>query len=412
MLHNERIDEPVLGVFGWGEPGGEAELAKVLSEHEPAYYLDHLAMYHPPMVSYPLPRILWLKNSRPGIFGCATRILQPKDYLYFELTGLSASDPYTWRGLAHTTDGTFHPGLLADYGLDPRQLPELYSPWNAPGAVSPSAAERFGIEAGVPVYMGCNDFFAALLGIGIDGAAGTPAAGMPVAFDVAGSSEHVGIVTNKPTAPDKVISGPFFRDFVEYGVTANSGKAVSWARKVFQDAATESDLSSADLPLFLPYLDGERAPIFDPQASGVFFGLSGRHSRAQLLRSVFEGVVFSLYHVWTTLGADAEKMICGGAASRDDRLNQLKADLFALPLEACEEVESSAFGAAICAAVGHRWFDDPAEAQQAWVKSRRIVEPRNGRTPLLRERFEIYRGLYPVLRKQYSELHSLRSRYE
>lgn len=390
-------------VTSWRKGCGEKQLINAKSRFSEQFFNEHISMSHPKLASYPIPRILRFAEDLPEEWERAEKLLQPKDCIYYRLTGTYASDPFSWRGLANLADCTFHEELLNQIGVSGEKLPSLYGPGEAPGHLLQSIADELGLPCGIPVFVGCNDFFSALLGMGImkNGQC----------FDVSGTSEHIGMIKNTATREDDLVFGPYLRNSVQYGVTANSGASMSWAFKTFGRDPEWTSLENRPEghgnplpPVFLPYLQGERAPIWDSKARGVFFGLSGDHHSNDLAYSVLEGVVFSLYHIWTLMSGEiGTEVRVGGGAAFDDELNRMKSSIFQIPFCVMREKESGALGAAMFAAIGTGWFSSFDEAIDGWVKVDHLVEPDAKLGKILRSRFGIYKDLYPALRESFSK---------
>jgi sugar (pentulose or hexulose) kinase len=385
--------EDELVILDWSTGEGREQLEDIKRRFSTDYFVSHISMPHPDMISYPLPRLAFLRESFFDDWEQTQKILQPKDYLYYRLTGVFASDAFTWRGLSNIEDSSFHEQLLRDNNIRAEHLPDLYSPFSSAGSLSASVAEELGLLAGIEVYLGCNDFFAGLLGMGVTGPGQY--------FDVTGTSEHVGMICDKVVTDSKLVSGPYFKGFVEYGVTNGSGVSLEWGRKIFGDQSFH-EANRVNAPIFLPYLKGERAPIWDSKARGVFFGLDLRDESKSMSYAVREGVIFGLYDIFRRLGIAgdiSDKTIrTGGAAAQDDSLTQLKADVFRMPFEVVKEKESTALGAAMIAAVGKGWYSNIREAARALADIERQIKPNPAKADSLKRRFEIYEQLYPALR--------------
>jgi xylulokinase len=231
-------------------------------------------------------------------------------------------------------------------------------------------------------------------------------------FDMTGTSEHIGIIMDYLDKKTALVCGPYIKGFIHYGVTANSGTAMSWAFKTFakepdRKFSLEDELlneKNPPPPVFLPYMKGERAPIWDEKARGVFFGLECSNVERDLIYSVLEGVTFSLYHIWNELlVTDAAEIRIAGGAACDDGLNHIKADLFQLPFAVMKEKDSAALGAAIFAGLGNKWFCSLKEAVDRWVKTDHIIRPEGRFKGILKFRFEIYKRLYPALKDSFGQ---------
>lgn len=400
ILHSPGMEHSNLPGVSWRDSCGAEQLSRLKAAYPKEYFIKHISMPHPELISYPAPRIQWFRQEMHREWEVADMILQPKDYLYNMLTGLFASDPYSWRGFANLHDANFHDEFLCALSVPRSKLPMLYKPWDAPGSLLPEAASELGLKAGMPVYLGCNDFFASLLGMGVISPGQR--------FDMTGTSEHIGMISESLDSDTRLVCGPYFEGFAHYGVTANSGTSIAWAMDIFGGDSVEGINPEAMLfgevkpPIFLPYMRGERAPIWDGNARGVFFGLESGHTRAELAYSVLEGVAFSLRHIWQGLPAGGRTgfLVAGGAA-RNGGLNSIKASLFRQPFVVMREKNSAALGAAMLAAVGRGWFASLGEATSKWVKEDYEVLPDERLAGILQKRFDVYTSLYPVLKDSF-----------
>ena len=387
----------------WSSPEGAEYVDRILERYPEEDFIPEIGMPHPRLSSYPLPK-LWYAAAR---YGSVTRVLQPKDLFVQRLTGQCVSDPYSWRGLAHTASGdtasaqgshdtagitpcTYSRRFLRDAGIDPSALPALKMPWETAGRLLPEAAARTGLPAGLPVYTGLNDFYAALLGMGIHGPG--------CWFDITGSSEHLGLVEEQLHTGSDLISSPFFSGYVHYGVTASSGVSLSFRKEVFPCDIRDPRRLLDDAPVFLPYLNGERAPVFDPAARGTFYGITGKTGAAHMADAVQEGVAFSIFHIYSHLGAEGgdSVRVCGGA-SGNPLLNYLKAELLQKTITVIGEKDASALGGAVTALLGEWLLSSIREAAGLAGISEEVRPDGRLRRRLL-ERFDIYTALYRRVR--------------
>lgn len=382
-------------VIGWRDGAGREELDALRKTYGTEVFLREIAMPHPALTSYPLPRLAYIKKHYEDV----REIRQPKDFLLTRLTGCPASDVYTWRGLANPHTGQYSAFFLSEIGVDASVLPPLLPPTAVGGYVTEETARVTGLPVGTPVALGLNDFFASIVGMGIvDGGA----------FDITGTSEHFGVVGDVLSKDTPLVSSPYLEGFVTYGVTASSGVSLDFMREVLRDPLAEmSDDPLVYLgqkpPLFLPYLSGERAPIFDPDAKGAFFGITQGCSREALAYAVCEGVAFSLFHISEAMGTilpHGTRVTVSGGASRLALLTRIKAELFGTAFVTLAENDTSALGAAMTAGVGCGIFRSLKDAARHCCREAECVLPTGGcRTELLR-RYEIYKTLYPSLKAQ------------
>jgi len=350
-------------VCSWQKADAKPALDELLSRFDRDFFQREISMPHPPLESYPLPFLL-SRKKREFSLNEETMLLSLKDYIFFRMTGEFISDPCTWRGLCDKS-GHYSRTLLDFADFPERRLPLLAGSEESVCCLASEAAGELRLTPGIPIYTGCNDFYAGLLGSG--------GGDENCYYDVTGTSEHFGFLTDRFEDAPLLITSPFFDKFVCYGVTASSGSSLEWARKQFAQTAAEA---AQDAPVFLPYLNGERTPLYNGGASGVFWGLRAHHTSADLTRAVMEGVVFSLAHIKSLLPKRITTpkyiRVSGGAAAIDS-MNHLKADILGLPILVCGP-ESTALGAAMIAALGESWFPDYRSAAACWV-SAKTIEP-------------------------------------
>jgi len=391
-------------IIGWNASAGRDELKRIKSEISKEEFLSEISMNHPDLISYPLPRLLYIKENIQK----SGKVIMPKEYLTELLCGVTVSDQFSYRGLYNFTQGKLSDNLLKRFGLD-FELPKILDPTDLAGKITKEASEKSGIPEGTPVYTGCNDFFAGLLGMGIT----KPGA----VFDLSGTSEHIGIIGEKLTDTD-MVSGNYFNGFCTYGGTKSSGVSCDFAIEHFSletlDQVTDvNEILCHKPPIFLPYLTGERAPIFDENARGVFFGISSETGKREMAYAVIEGVLFSLYDIFLRLDPkgvyqNAPALITGGGSAGNRFMAKLKAELFGMKVTLAKEPDTSAMGAAILAAVGHGEFADLDSAVRATVSSEVIALPTDEALgKKLKERFFLYRSLYHSLKGEFERFSTL-----
>lgn len=388
----EGVPEPI----HWYDNVGDAECAAWREGDSAETFVREIGMPHPLIRSYPLPRIRYILDTYGStVENHPRRICQPKDYLCFLLTGNWVTDTCSMRGLAHP-EGTYSRYFMDKLGITEDYIPPLTDPAGLVGTVTEEIAARTGLPKNTPVYCGCNDFYTGMLGLGV-GNTGE-------AFDVTGTSEHIGILQDTIDPYTDLVASPYLDTNVLYGVTASSGSSLSFAiRNYGMDVIGSLTKPYPDAPLFLPYVGGERAPIWDGDARGVYFGIGTDCTKEELSYSVLEGVAFSIYHIYEGMHGNAEKMLVGGGASEDPFLNRLKASLFGIPVISTREKESSALGGAMWAAVGSGLSADVNDAIRTYVKTNQVFEPDPAWTELLQKRFAVYKTLYPALKGSFRD---------
>ena len=227
------------------------------------------------------------------------------------------------------------------------------------------------------------------------------------AFDLSGTSEHVGYISDTLN-PSGCVSGPYFNGFCTYGGTKSSGASCNFAIENFGlDAVDVKASLQKDTPIFLPYLNGERAPIFDENARGVYFGIGESTDKARLAYSALEGVAFSLYDIWTRMELPAPtRMICGGGSAVNPTMNALRASIFGCEIRTVRENDTSALGACMIAMTGDGVYPDIRDAIRDCVEYTSSTAPDLTLSKVLKDRFEIYRELYVNLKDTFRKFNN------
>jgi xylulokinase len=363
----------------------------------------------------PPARLLWLKTHRPADWNGCAAVVQPKDWIALQLTGRIATDVNSGLCLLHPQTGRYAADHLALLGVEPEKLPTALPPTGVVGPVTPEVAVATGLSAGTPVVIGTIDAWCDIIGCG--------GVEPGIAVDVAGTSEVVALVTEQPATGDGVFSSPLV-DGLHWigGPMQTGGAALEWLLRGFYGGETdfkqlEAEASAvapgAEGLLFLPYLRGERAPLWDDAARGAFVGLTDRHTRSHCARAVYEGVAFAVADILersvTAAGIDPRTLCVSGGGACSALWNQIKADITGLPVQQMAVSDAACLGAAILAAVGAGVFDGLSPtaisaATAAMTHPAATFEPRGTRTPVYGTLFSLWRNLYPILRSTFSHL--------
>jgi sugar (pentulose or hexulose) kinase len=364
-------------------------------------------------------KMLWLKQQRPEVWANTRYLLPPNSYINHCLTGELAVDHSSAGNIGGIYDQArrgWSAPLLDALGIPAAMMPErLLHSGEVVGGLLDAWAERLGLLPGTRVLAGGVDAAMATL------AAGVTEAGNHVAM--IGTSMCWGYLNRQVDASHGLVSFPHVfngaEDLYIFGGAITAGASVSWFREQFCQAEAQQardtgedshailERAAALIPpgseglLFLPYLMGERSPIWDADASGSFVGLSLYHSRSHLYRAVLEGVSFALRHNIEAGQRGARtldpRLIVVGGASHSDLWMQIIADITGYPvLTIVEEVEA-ALGAALLAAhaVG---LVDTGQVRRGWVQLEVRAEPDAERAALYSRLFADYLALYPALK--------------
>ncbi len=342
---------------------------------------------------HPLARLSWVARNEPEVFERLALMLEPKDFLAWRLTGVAAADAVTYsRFDALEPQGGPLPGWLDRCRrlLDlPRPLP-----WEQIGLIKASAAP-FDALAGLPVFAGAMDTWTAATGSG--------ALSPGQAYDVAGTSEVVGLLSRTRAATPGLLAMRWGDDLYQLGGPTQAGADCAlWAHQAFRcagrlDAAVERAgriPPSDDLPLFLPYLAGERTPVWRSDVRGAFFGLGRTLGPDEFLWSVLEGVAHAVRDILDMAaggsGARVTEMRVSGGGARSDAWCQLKADVTGVPVVRATHEETGLIGAAMAATVGLGLHADLAAAAVAMCPVDAVFEPQAPLKPFYDRRAALY----------------------
>jgi xylulokinase len=344
--------------------------------------------------SHALSRIAHVRRVHPDIHARTRHVLLPKDFCVMRLTGVVGSDPVSAVGLVGR-DG-YVGGLLDLVPGAASLLPPLFGFHHVAGKV------RDGLPcAGVPVVTGAMDAWGGMFGIGV--------VDNGDAMYQSGTSEILGIVSSTIDPTPGVIVFPDYEGIVMHAApTQSGGAALAWLAGVLGrtpaelSALAETAPPSDAVPHFLPHLQGERAPLWDPASRGVFARIDARAGGPELVRSVMEGVALSARLAFDALQSSARTRVTaanlGGGGARSDVWCQIRADALGFPLRRTTISDSAALGAAILAGLGSGLIASLHEAVRHLVKFDRTFEPNSAHRAYYDEKFEHYRALYETLR--------------
>ncbi len=370
------------------------------------------AIANPVLTGFTLPKLLWVRDHEPANFARIAQMLLPKDYIRYRLTGAFATEVSDASGTAlfDVVRRRWSLDMMDRLGLDHAILPAAVESSDVTGAISKDAAALTGLEAGTPVIGGGGDQAASAVGNGIVepgivsctlGTSGVVFAHMEkVAYDAAGR-----VHTFCHAVRDK---------WHVMGVTQGAGLSLQWFRNTLcqpgvgyddltREAAT-AEPGSQGL-FWLPYLMGERTPHLDATARGGWIGMTARHTRADLIRSLIEGVSYSqkdCLDIIEQLGVEVKSVRLSGGGARSPFWRQLLADILGKPVVTLETQEGSAYGAALLALVGTGEFASVPEVCQSSIREVETVEPDAGQQQEYARRHAIYQSLYPALRPFFS----------
>jgi xylulokinase len=365
------------------------------------------------LTGFTLPKLLWVRDNEPDNFDRVRKMLLPKDYVRFMLTGEFASEVSDASGTAvfDVVNRRWSFEMMDALGLDRDMLPTCYESSDVTGAITKEVAELTGLAAGTPVVGGGGDQAASAVGNGIvePGIVSCTLGTSGVVF------AHMETVAYDPDGRVHTFCHAVRDKWHVMGVTQGAGLSLQWLRNQLAPGMTYDALTeeAAKAPagsqglFWLPYLMGERTPHLDPQARGGWIGLTAKHTRADLIRAVMEGVCYSQKDCLDAigkLGIAATSVRASGGGARSPFWRQVLADVFGKKVARLETQEGSAYGAALLAMVGTGEYIPVPEACAATIREADAVEPRVTESAVYARGHAVYRALYPALRPLYGRM--------
>jgi xylulokinase len=345
----------------------------------------------------PLPAALWLERHEPAVAAQTRWYLSTWEWLAFRLTGEAVASLVPDQAVPE-------PATVSEAtGIHMERRPSSGPMGGVVGALTETAADALGLRAGIPVAGGTNDAFASYLGAGLLEPGD--------AYDPGGSAGGFGVYWHEPVdvAGAFVTPAPLAGLWSVGAAMAATGRALDWFRDavIGGDVTTERLLAEAaatppgaDGVVFLPYLAGERSPIWDPTATGVFAGLTLSHGRGHLARAIIEASALAIRHVATPMlaaGVTVTAMRACGGPARSDAWNQVKADVTGFTVLVPDVLETAVLGSAILGAVSIRAYGNVGSAIRAMTRIDHRVEPRPEFTETYDRLFAAYTALNPAI---------------
>ncbi len=354
----------------------------------------------------PPARLLWLRDHRPEEWAKTAAVVQPKDFIAIQLTGCLATDRHSAFCLFNLETRRYEPDYFAAVDIPLVKMPPALSPVDVVGNITASACKQTGLEEGIPVVIGTIDAYCDNLAGGICDSGR--------AVDVAGTSEIISLNVDRKVSAEGVFPAELDGNIFLCGPTQAGADTLRWLFAAFyQDCGITLDYEKmeqeageaspgCDGLVFLPYLNGERAPLWDPQARAAFLGLTNCHDRRHFTRAVYESIGYAIRHILeaaeNAAGRKAEEIVVCGGGSRSRFWNQVKADILQRPVRPAAVTETGCLGAAILAGVGIGFFPGLKKACKEMIQFKATLVPNDSLQDVYEARYRLYRGCYPALR--------------
>lgn len=366
--------------------------------------------------SYTTAKILWYKENLPDIYEKIDKILQSNSFIAYRLTGAITQDISQGYGLHcfNMRTGTWDMDMCERMGIPSSFLPDIVPCHQIIGTVTREAAKQTGLAPGTPVVAG-----------GLDAACGTLGAGVVHAGETqeqGGQAGGMSICIEEYAADPRLILGYHVvpNQWLLQGGTTGGGGVMRWLEREFgayersvaaekgrtslqqYNALAEQVSPGSDGLVFLPYMAGERSPIWDPNAKGVFYGLDFGKTKGHIIRSAMEGVAYSLKHnldIAESAGAHVKELLAVGGCANSALWMQIKSDITGKSLAVPFSDTATTLGAALLAGVGVGMYENFEDAVAQTVKITRKYEPNTKNHEVYVKNYETYLGLYENLKE-------------
>jgi xylulokinase len=431
LIPVDRQLRPLCRAMIWLDRRAEAQAALLRAQPEADAWIQLAA--NPLDAAYVTPKLLWLRENNPQVFNDAHMFLNSTGYIAARLTGALTCD-YTQAYAYHFYDmhnNCWDLHAAQRLGIPLEKMPELVSPLAVIGRVTAQAAQDAGLASGIPVIAGGLDAAVGALGAGVVRLGqtvdqGGQAGGMLMSVDRV-------VVEPLLIFGHHVLPGQYLLQSGTVG-----GGTLSWFRDIMGqgevEAAKQAGISSYELMsreasaappganglIFLPYMAGERTPLWDSNARGVFFGLSYKTTRADMLRAIMEGCAFAVYHglrVAEMRGVTVSEWLGDGGAARSPIWCQIKADITGKAFVVARQIDGSEGGhtlglfAMTAQAVGLCRLQELPDFVEHLLPERRVYHPSPANHAVYADLFEIYLRLSEKLKDDFADLAALAQKY-
>ena len=358
------------------------------------------------------PKILWMQKNEPERFARIEKIMLPKDYINYMLTGVHACDYSDASGmlLMDVEHKTWSKEMLEICGVRAEQMPGLYESYEVIGTVKPEIAKELGLPETCKVVAGAGDNAAAAVGTGVVGQGGCNIS-LGTSGTIFISSENFGVDPNNAPHAFAHADGGYHL----MGCMLSAASCNKWfcdeILKTTDYAAEQVDITEDKLGnnrvFFLPYLMGERSPINDTDARGTFIGLSMDTTRSDMVQAVLEGVSFAIrdsFEVAKSLGIPIERSkLCGGGA-KSPLWRTMLANILNITLDIPQTEEGPGYGGAILAMVGCGLYPTVQACTDALVKTTKSIAPDPALASRYEKKYQQFKEIYPATKNLFKIL--------
>ncbi|MBE6802642.1 MAG: xylulokinase [Ruminococcaceae bacterium] len=404
---NDNVIRPAI-LWNDGRTFKETEyLNEVIGKEKLAELTGNIAF-----AGFTAPKIMWVRDNEPENFSKISKIMLPKDYLNYRLTGVHSIDYSDASGmlLLDVKNKKWSKEMLGICGINECQLPKLFESYHKTGNVLPEILKELGLTGDITVVAGAGDNAAAAIGTGtvVDGKCNI-SLGTSGTFFV--SSKDYAALSNNAIHSFCHANG----DYHIMGCILSAASCNKWLcediLKTDDFAAEQSDITDENLGkndvYFLPYLMGERSPINDTDARGVLIGMRLDTKRSDIVQAVLEGVAFAVrdnFEIAKEAGVNISRStLCGGGA-KSPLWRKIMANVLNIPIDIPSAEEGPGFGGAVLAMVGDGVYDDVTKCTNKFVSIKGTVEPTPEIVERYNDRYEKFKQIYPSLKDVFKSI--------
>jgi xylulokinase len=420
----DRSHEVLRPALLWCDQRTAAQCAWITEMVGPQRVVD--LTLNPVLTGFTAPKVIWLRDHEPELFARVSKVLLPKDYVRFKLTGAFATEVSDASGTAmfHVRERRWANELLEAIRIPTSWVPDCFESEVPSAQISAEGAAATGLRAGTPVVGGGGDQAAGAVGNGIVESG--------IISSTVGTSGVVFAYSDEPRLDPGLRLHTFCHavhgKWHQMGVMLSAGGSLRWYRDTLAGPEVETARAMGVDPyvllaaeageaptgseglLFLPYLTGERTPYPDPNARGVYIGLTLRHDRRHLVRALLEGVAYGLrdsFEILAEMGVPISEVRASGGGARSALWRQIQADVTGREHVTINVDEGPAFGVALLAGVGSGVWGSAAEACRATIQVSDRCPPSSSASQVYEGYYSVYRSLYACLKEQFARVSAL-----
>ena len=405
--NEDKLIRPAI-LWNDGRPANEtAYLNEVIGKEKLFEYTGNIAF-----AGFTAPKIMWLRENESENFAKISKIMLPKDYINYMLTGIHCTDYSDAAGtlFLDVKNKRWSRDMLEICGITERQMPKLYESFEVVGMIKKDIADKFGLNPRTVVVAGAGDNAAAAIG--------TATVSNGKCNISLGTSGTIFVSSDSFSGDAKQAIHSFCHADGGYHLMGCILSAASCNKWFCDEVLNTTDYKSEELSVskerlgrnevfFLPYLMGERSPINDTNATGVFIGLRPNTSRSDMYQAVLEGVAFAIkdnLEIIKRFSIDIKNScLCGGGA-KSKLWREILANVLDIELSIPVSEQGPGYGSAMLAMVGAGAFENVKQATDKFFEIKETVKPDKDITALYAERYEKYSKIYPAIKKLYKEI--------